>query len=91
LQLQLTARHVVQDGQLVPAEFIFSIEAGFEAALRPDAWIVPIVARLNGTRSVREVFAAAQQACEWPQGFRLEDFISLIGPMIECGFLVVDI
>jgi hypothetical protein len=25
-----------------------------------------------------------------PQGFRLEDFISLIGPMIERGFLVVD-
>ncbi len=89
-QLQLTARHVVQDAQLVPAEFVFSIEAGFEAALRPDAWIVPIVARLNGTRSVREVFAAAQQAGEWPQGFRLEDFISLIGPMIERGFLVVD-
>ncbi|MSU57589.1 MAG: hypothetical protein EXS35_05320 [Pedosphaera sp.] len=90
-RLQLTARHVVQDGELVPAEFVFSIEAGLEAALRPDAWVVPLVARFNGARSVREVFHAAQKADELPAGFRLEDFAGLVNGMIGRGFLEVEL
>lgn len=89
-RLQLTARHAVHAGELVPAEFVFSIENGFEAALRPDAWVVPLLARLNGNYSVQEVFASAQQAAELPDGFRLEDFTGLVGSMIERGFLQVD-
>lgn len=85
-RLQLTARHVVQDGELVPAEFMFTIADGLEAALRPDPWIVPLLARLNGHRSVQEVYASAQQADELPEGFRLEDFAGLVGGMIERGF-----
>jgi SAM-dependent methyltransferase len=89
-RLQLTARHAVQEGELVPAEFVFQIEDGLEAALRPDAWVVPLLARLNGKRSVREVFESAQQADELPRGFRLEDFAGLVATMIERGFLRVD-
>lgn len=89
-RLQLTARHRVQEGELVPAEFVFSIEDGLEAALRPDMWVVPLLAQLNGKRSVREVFESAQQAGELPEGFRLEDFAGLVGSMIERGFLRAD-
>ena len=90
-RLQLTARHAVQHGELVPAEFVFSIEDGLEAALRPDIWIVPLVAQLNGKRSVREVFESAKQADELPQGFRIENFAELVGSLIERGFLKVDL
>ncbi len=90
-QLQLTARHVVLEGELVPAEFVFAIEAGLEAALRPDAWVVPLLAQLNGNRSVAEVFATASQADELPKGFLLEDFTGLVGSMIERGFLQVEL
>ena len=89
-QLQLTARHVVHDGELSPAEFVFSVERGFQAALRPDGWIVPLVARLEGARSVREVFQAAQGQNELPEGFGLEPFLDLVRRMIERGFLEVD-
>ena len=89
-RLQLTARHVVQDGELVPVEFVFSIADGLEAALRPDVWIVPLLARLNGTRSVQEVFAAAHAADELPPGFKLDDFAELVRRMIERGFLQVE-
>jgi SAM-dependent methyltransferase len=89
-RLQLTARHVVQEGELVPAEFVFQIEDGLEAALRPDAWVVPLLARLNGNRSVRQVFESAQQADELPAGFRLEDFSGLVANLLERGFLQVD-
>jgi hypothetical protein len=89
--LQLTARHVVQNGELVPAEFVFSIEAGFQYALRPDAWVVPLVARLEGKKSVREIFEAARAADELPHGFTLEAFGDLARLMIERGLLEMDI
>lgn len=90
-RLQLTARHAVREGELMPVEFVFAIEDGLEAALRPDAWIVPIIARLNGTQTVREVFEGAQRAEELPEGFRLEDFAGLVASMIERGFLLVNL
>jgi methylase of polypeptide subunit release factors len=89
-QLKLTARHVVQDGELVPAEFVFEIQKGLSAALRPDGWVVPLVARLDGKRSVADVFASAQKAGELPEGFALNDFADLLRGMIERGFLVID-
>ncbi len=85
----LTARHVVHEGQLVPAEFIFSIQAGLEAALRPDAWVVPILARLQGGRSVREIFDEAASAGELPAGFPFEQFRELVSLMIERSLLLV--
>lgn len=88
-RLQLTARHVVLEGELVPAEFVFAIETGVEAALRPDAWVVPLLARLNGKRSIREVFTTAQQAEELPEDFKLSDFAGLVASMIERGFYEV--
>ena len=87
--LELTVRHAVRDGQLVPVEFVFSIEGGFQAALRPDGWVVPLLARLEGTKSVQEVFEAARSADELPQGFTLDAFADLVGRMIERGFLEV--
>lgn len=88
-RLQLTAHHIVQDGELVPAEFVFTVEDGLEAALRPDSWVVPLLARLNGTKSVAEVFAAV--ADELPQEFTLQDFSGLVKMMVEKGFLKLDL
>ena len=90
-QLELTARHLVREGELVPAEFVFSIAGGFEAALRPDAWVVPLVARLEGKRSVAEVFGQAREVGELPAGFTFEAFAGLIQMMIERGFLEVEV
>lgn len=89
--LELKIRHVMQEGELVPAEFIFSIESGFQAALRPDGWVVPLVARLNGKRTVKQVFEEAQTADELPTEFTLEAFMSLVQRMIELGFLVTEL
>ncbi|TMP99938.1 MAG: hypothetical protein E6L09_08025 [Verrucomicrobia bacterium] len=73
----------------MPVEFVFSIEGGFQAALRPDGWVVPLVARLEGTKSVQEVFEAARSVDELPQGFTLDAFADLVGRMIGRGFLEV--
>ncbi len=88
--LELTVRHTVREGQLIPAEFTFSIANGFEAALRPDGWIVPLLARFEGNDSVEAVFGQAEAAHDLPPGFRLRDFSDLVCKMIERGFLQVD-
>ncbi|HEY5910988.1 MAG TPA: methyltransferase, partial [Verrucomicrobiae bacterium] len=90
-RLELTVRHTVRDGELVPAEFVFSIAEGFEAALRPDAWIVPLLARLEGKHSVEDIFRQAAAAGDLPQGFAFDDFADLVRKMIERGFLQVDL
>jgi len=87
-ELELRARHVVKDGELVPAEFVFSIETGFEAALHPDGWVVPLIARLEGKLSVAEVYEQARAAQETPKGFALNDFVGLVSMMMERGFLL---
>lgn len=86
-ELELTARHTVRNGELVPAEFVFSTENSFPAALRIDGWAVPLVARMDGKRSVTELFEQAQKDNELPKGFGLEAFTDLIRMMIERGFL----
>ncbi len=90
-RLELTARHVVVEGDLVPAEFVFSITNGLEASLRLDPWAVPLVARLTGTRTVAEVFEQARAADDLPPKFALEDFVNLVRLTIERGFLEVDL
>lgn len=89
-ELQLTVRHVVQDGQLVPAEFVFAIEKGFRAALRPDGWIVPLLARFSGQLSVRKVFERAKAESELPDGFALDDLSGLVASMVEKRFFELD-
>ncbi len=89
--LELTVRHLMQDGGLMPAEFVFSITGGFEARMRPDGWVVPLVARLDGQRSVEEVFNSALAADELPTGFPLAAFSDLVGKMIERDFLRVEL
>jgi SAM-dependent methyltransferase len=89
--LELTARHLVQEGALVPGEFVFSLSNHFEAALRPDAFVVPLVARLNGTLTVAEIFQQSSSADELPQGFTLNDFMGLVEIMIERGFLELEL
>jgi methylase of polypeptide subunit release factors len=89
-QLQLTVRHAVKERELAPVEFMFSVERGFQAALRLDGWVVPLLARLEGKRSVAEIIETARQANELPEGFTLGAFADLVKMMIERGYLEVD-
>jgi hypothetical protein len=88
-RVELLVRHVVVDGELVPGEFTFSIETDVRAKFRPEGWVIPLLDKLNGTRTVEEVFRSFQAADELPQGFTLEDFAGLVGKMIELGFYEV--
>jgi hypothetical protein len=90
-QTELTVRHVARDGALAEAEHTFRANANLRLAIRPDPWMVPLVAGLNGRRSVEEVFAAAQSAGVTPHGFTLEAFGELVSLMVERTFLEVEL
>ena len=77
--------------ELVPAEFVFSIETELRAALKPDGWVVPLIAHFNGKRSINEVFDSFQSRGELPDGFDLNAFTGLVKRMIEKGFLDVEL
>ena len=85
--LELTVRHVVRDGELVPAEFTFSAQGAFRTGLRLDGWIVPLIARLTGNESVGDVFEHARSASQLPAGFPLSAWVELIAGLVEKGFL----
>ncbi|HEV8542839.1 MAG TPA: methyltransferase [Verrucomicrobiae bacterium] len=88
--VELNVRHLTVDDELVPVEFVFSIENELRAAFRPDTWVVPLLAEFNGKRSIREVFSNFQTRGELPEGFDLNAFGGLIKRMIEKGFFEVD-
>ena len=90
-QSQLTVRHVPKDGLLVPVEFMFTSEGPLNAAFRPDGWVVPLLARLNGSVSVSEVFRAAADSGELPEGFPEQVFLELIATVVEQGLLEADL
>ena len=89
-QVELTARHVAQDGRLIPADFTFQAEGAFQSTLRLDAWMVSVVALCDGGRSTRDVFDAARRAGEMPEAFAFEDFADLVALMVEHGLLEVE-
>jgi methylase of polypeptide subunit release factors len=90
-ELEIRARHIVKEGELVPAEFVFALESRVCSALRLDGFLVPLVARLNGGLSLRTVFEAAARNGELPAGFSLGNFVNLVYNMLELGMLVAEV
>jgi hypothetical protein len=87
---ELTARHIVDEGRLVPADYTFRADGAFQTALQLDAWMVPVLATFDGEHSTREVFDAAHRAGDMPQAFTFADFSDLVGMMIELDILAVE-
>lgn len=86
---ELRIRHIVQDGALVPAEFVFEIDQPFPGALRVDGWVTPLVARFDGVTTSAKIHAAGRAADELPAGFELAHFLDLVAKMVERGYLQV--
>ncbi|MBI5383076.1 MAG: class I SAM-dependent methyltransferase [Verrucomicrobia bacterium] len=86
---ELNVRHVVQEGTLVPAEFVFEADRPFKSAMRIDGWVAPLAARFNGQRTPAEIHAEAKSGGEMPADFELRHFTDLLGLLVENGFLAL--
>lgn len=87
--IELNVRHVPRDRQLVPVEFVFLREGPLTAAFRPDGWVVPLLARLDGKSTVHEVFQKAADGDELPAGFPERVFLELVANLIEQGLMEI--
>jgi hypothetical protein len=87
--LQLTVRHLVQDGGLVPAEFVFETDHPFASATRFDGWVAPLVARCDGRRPASELYAEARKESELPADFELRNFLELVALLVARGYVTL--
>ncbi len=86
-RLQVKVTHVVHEGQLFPADYLFETDRPFAAAARLDQWMVPLVTGFDGQRTGREIFEDAKTKNELPDGFEFEHFKDLLMKMFDRGFL----
>ena len=87
---QLSVRYTVGGNEWVPAHYIFLIEAAFQGQLHLDMSVAPALLRLNGQRTIREVFESARADGIFPSGSTLDVFIDLMRLMIERGYLALE-
>jgi Methyltransferase small domain len=88
-RLEVTVTHVVHEGSLIPAEYIFDTGRPFAKRAQFDPWAVPLFMRFDGCLTVREIYEVARVEEEMPQEFSLENFILLVTRSIEAGFLIL--
>lgn len=86
-RLQVQVTHVIHEGSLVPAEFLFETDRPFELKARFESSMIPVIVRFNGERTTSEVYDEAARESELPEGFTLDDFTKLTAQMIERGIL----
>jgi methylase of polypeptide subunit release factors len=88
-RLEVKATHVVYEGELVPAKFIFETDKPFSFSVRVDGWMVPLLARFDGKLTPVEIYEKARANEEMPEGFGINDFNTLVARMIERGLLIL--
>lgn len=88
--LLVTVKHTVEDGELLPTDFVLETDKPFLAVIRMDGWVVPLMAEFNGQRTPAEVYAMGREANAMPDDFQLEDFAPLVALLIERGYLMLD-
>jgi SAM-dependent methyltransferase len=88
-RLEVTVTHVVHEGSLVPAEYIFDTGRPFAKRAQFDPWAVPLFMRFDGHLTVREIYEVARAEEDMPPEFGLENFLLLVTRSIEAGFLIL--
>ena len=87
LEVQVT--HVVHEGALAPADYIFFTNRPFAKRVRMDDWATGLFMRFDGKATVAEVYDASRADSDMPPGFAINDFLLLVTRSIEAGFLVL--
>ena len=86
-RLEVKVTHVVHEGSLVPADFLFEIDKPFDAHVRFDSWMVPLLARLDGKTTLAKIYEDARAEGSVPEEFKLENFAVLVSRAVEIGFI----
>jgi SAM-dependent methyltransferase len=87
--LEVKVTHVVHDGALLPADFLFEIDRPFAARVRFEGWMVPLLARLDGQTSLAKIYQDARAGATIPDEFKIENLAVLVARTLELGFTVL--
>ncbi len=90
-RLEVKVTHVVHEGSLVPADFLFEIDKPFEARARFESWMVPLLTRLDGKTTLAQIYAEARATDAIPEEFKLENLAVLVARTLELGFTVQEL
>ncbi len=88
--LLVKVTHVVQDGALLPAEFIIESSKPFLTEARVDPWMASALSCFDGERTTAEIYEAMRSQELLPEALGIEDFIKLVARLIERGCLEMD-
>jgi hypothetical protein len=89
-QLESNIRYAVRNGALVPISALLTAKQPLAAAVQPDAWVAPLLERLDGANSIAQAFAVAR-AGAIPAELTLAAFVDLVDRLIERGLFDIDI
>jgi SAM-dependent methyltransferase len=87
--LEVMVTYVVDEGSLVPGEYIFATSRPFAKRVRFDDWTIPLFMRFDGKTTVAQIYEAAKTGSEVPEEFGIDDFVLLVTRSIEAGFLIL--
>jgi hypothetical protein len=84
---EVTMRHVLRDGELVPEDFRIAVKRPFEVDFKVQPWMTLLLPSCDGKRTVAELHELSKQN-EWiaPQTPVME-FCGLLATLISAGFL----
>jgi SAM-dependent methyltransferase len=88
--MQVNVMYLVVERELVPVEFVMKTDKPFASATKIDGWVVPVIAELNGERTLTEVYDMAREASAVPESFGINDFAELAAMLIERGYLELE-
>jgi hypothetical protein len=62
----------------------------FPVATRVDPWLVPVIAELDGSYTVGELFDAVREAGMVPPRMTVDAFLGLVATLVERGYLELE-
>lgn len=87
--LEVTVTHVVQDGSLMPAQYVCATKRPFAKRVLFDDWAIELFMRFDGQTTVEQIYRDSRANSAMPEEFTLDDFVLLTTRAIEAGFLIL--
>lgn len=89
--IELTVRHLLQNGEVHPQEYTLAIKRPFAMDCAVQPWMALMVARCDGKMTVAELFDLAKKSGWIVEETPREAFLKLLATLIGGGFLQADL
>jgi SAM-dependent methyltransferase len=88
-RVKLLITHTVQDGALLPSEFLLRSSYPFRSEAKIEPWVAGLVGSCNGTYTAREVYQELQRQEAISAAMGEEEFAGVLRLLISAAFLEI--